>query len=85
MYARDDMTTPMRIAVGMVGANVVLNVVLIWWLREAGLAVSTAVCAVGQCAAVLVSAAEHVFAAGIAPVRCSAVRETASLATAQSP
>jgi len=49
MYARDDMTTPMRIALGMVGANVVLNVVLIWWLREAGLAVSTAVCAVGQC------------------------------------
>lgn len=49
MYARDDMRTPMRIALGMVGANVALNVVLIWWLKEAGLAVSTAVCAMGQC------------------------------------
>jgi putative peptidoglycan lipid II flippase len=47
-YAAGDTSTPMRIAVAMVGANVTLNVVLIWWLQEAGLAWSTAVCATGQ-------------------------------------
>jgi putative peptidoglycan lipid II flippase len=47
-YARGDTRTPMTIALGMVGVNVVLNCVLIWWLREAGLAWSTAVCAMGQ-------------------------------------
>lgn len=47
-YARGDTRTPMTIALGMVGVNVALNCVLIWWLREAGLAWSTAVCAMGQ-------------------------------------
>jgi len=47
-YASGDTRTPMRIALVMVGANVVLNVVLIWWLKEAGLAWSTAICAIGQ-------------------------------------
>lgn len=47
-YARGDTRTPMTIALGMVGVNICLNMVLIWWLREAGLAWSTAVCAVGQ-------------------------------------
>ena len=47
-YATGDTMTPMRIAVAMVGANVTLNVVLIWWLKEAGLAWSTAACATGQ-------------------------------------
>ncbi|MFG0300543.1 MAG: murein biosynthesis integral membrane protein MurJ [Phycisphaerales bacterium JB047] len=47
-YARGDTRTPMTIALGMVGVNICLNLVLIWWLREAGLAWSTAICAVGQ-------------------------------------
>ncbi|MEM9372301.1 MAG: lipid II flippase MurJ, partial [Planctomycetota bacterium] len=47
-YATGDTATPMRIAVSMVGVNVVLNCLLIWWLREAGLAWSTAVCATFQ-------------------------------------
>ncbi|MAO20744.1 MAG: murein biosynthesis integral membrane protein MurJ [Phycisphaerae bacterium] len=47
-YARGDTRTPMTVALGMVGVNICLNLVLIWWLREAGLAWSTAVCAVGQ-------------------------------------
>lgn len=47
-YAAGDTRTPMRIAVAMVGANVTLNCVLIWWLSEAGLAWSTALCATGQ-------------------------------------
>tara|TARA_R110002072_G_scaffold150953_5_gene299885 strand:- start:13234 stop:14901 length:1668 start_codon:yes stop_codon:yes gene_type:complete len=47
-YAQNDTKTPMRIALVMVGVNLCLNVVLIWKLREAGLAWSTAICAIGQ-------------------------------------
>ena len=47
-YARGDTVTPMRVAVAMVGANLTLNLVLIWYLREAGLALSTGICAVAQ-------------------------------------
>lgn len=48
-YAVGDTHTPMRIAVGMVGLNVMLNLMLIWPMREAGLAWSTAICAGVQC------------------------------------
>ncbi len=47
-YAAGDTTTPMRIALGMVAVNLTLNMVLIWWLQEAGLAWSTAICAAMQ-------------------------------------
>ncbi|MBL8887876.1 MAG: murein biosynthesis integral membrane protein MurJ [Phycisphaerales bacterium] len=47
-YARGDTVTPMRVAVAMVGANFTLNLVLIWFLREAGLALSTGICSVAQ-------------------------------------
>jgi len=49
-YARGDTKTPMRIAIAMVGVNIALNLTLIWPLKETGLAVSTGVCAVAQCA-----------------------------------
>lgn len=47
-YAQDDTTTPMRVGVVMVIINLALNLVLIWRLREAGLAWSTAICATLQ-------------------------------------
>ncbi len=47
-YALGDTRTPMRIAIGMVGVNLVLNVSLIWTLREAGLAWATSICAMIQ-------------------------------------
>jgi putative peptidoglycan lipid II flippase len=48
-YARGESMTPVRIALLMVGFNLLLNVTLIWTpLREAGLAWSTAICAVIQ-------------------------------------
>ncbi len=50
-YARGDTRTPMRVAVSVVALNVVLNLILIWPLAEAGLAWSTAISAVVQCAA----------------------------------
>jgi putative peptidoglycan lipid II flippase len=55
-YASGDTKTPMKIALVMVGANVVLNVVLIWWLKEAGLAWSTAICAIGQTVGLVIAA-----------------------------
>jgi len=50
-YARGNTGTPMRVAVAMVGLNLVGNVVLVFAtpLREAGLAWSTAGAAVAQC------------------------------------
>jgi putative peptidoglycan lipid II flippase len=53
-YARDEVMTPVRIAVAVVGLNLLLNITLIWTpLREAGLAWSTAICAVIQAVAML--------------------------------
>ena len=49
-YAAGDTRTPMRVAIAMVAVNLLMNVALIWWLREAGLAWATSACAVVQCA-----------------------------------
>lgn len=48
-YATGDTRTPMKVAVGMVALNFALNLVLIWWLREAGLAWATSLSAMLQC------------------------------------
>jgi putative peptidoglycan lipid II flippase len=48
-YARHDTRTPMILAMSMVALNFTLNLILIWPLREAGLAWSTATSAVIQC------------------------------------
>lgn len=48
-YAKKDTVTPMRVAIAMVLLNVVLNVVLIWSVREAGLAWATSLSAMVQC------------------------------------
>ncbi|HRQ72837.1 MAG TPA: murein biosynthesis integral membrane protein MurJ [Phycisphaerales bacterium] len=47
-YAGGDTTTPMRVAIGVVGLNLLLNVTLIWPLGEAGLAWSTSISATVQ-------------------------------------
>lgn len=53
LYARGDTRTPMRVALASVAANAALNLVLIWPLREAGLAWATAATAAAQCAVLL--------------------------------
>lgn len=47
-YAAGDTRTPMRIALWMVGVNLLCNVLFIWKLGEAGLAWSTSIAAVLQ-------------------------------------
>lgn len=47
-YAKGDTTTPMRVALGGVVLNFSLNLILIWRLREAGLAWATATSATCQ-------------------------------------
>lgn len=42
-YARQDMKTPVRIAMIAMLANIVLNLVLVWPLRHAGLALATSI------------------------------------------
>lgn len=42
-YAMKDMKTPIKIGFGAMGVNIVLNLILMWPLKEKGLALSTAV------------------------------------------
>lgn len=43
LYSLKDTRTPVRIAVGMMCANLALNLILVWPLKEAGLALATAI------------------------------------------
>jgi len=61
-YAKGDTTTPMRVAIGMVVLNLTLNFVLIWPLREAGLAWATAISATVQCGVLFVLCARLIAA-----------------------
>ncbi len=58
-YARDDAGTPLKVAVAMVGFNLLLNLTLIWPLGAAGLAWSTAVSATMQCVVLLTLLQKH--------------------------
>lgn len=53
-YARGDTRTPAFISLFALLANLALNLTLIWWLREAGLAWATALAAASQTVALLV-------------------------------
>jgi putative peptidoglycan lipid II flippase len=52
-YALRDTITPMKVAVGMVVLNFSLNITLVWWMREGGLALSTSISALVQCVILL--------------------------------
>jgi putative peptidoglycan lipid II flippase len=48
-YARKDTRTPMKLSIASMVLNLALNIILIWRLREAGLAWSTSFAAIAQC------------------------------------
>ena len=58
-YALGDRITPVRVGVGVVALNLVLNLALIWPLAEAGLAVATSVAAAVQVSLLAVLFARH--------------------------
>ncbi|HZW05628.1 MAG TPA: lipid II flippase MurJ, partial [Phycisphaerales bacterium] len=47
-YAKGDTVTPVRVSLILVAANFLLNIVGIWWLKEAAIAWATTVTAVAQ-------------------------------------
>jgi putative peptidoglycan lipid II flippase len=47
-YSIQDTKTPVKVGAGMVGLNLILNLTLIWFLREGGLALATAISATIQ-------------------------------------
>jgi len=60
-YAKDDAMTPVKIAMGCVALNFLLNITLIWTpLGTAGLAWSTAICAVIQVCFLIICIRKHV-------------------------
>ena len=47
-YSMQDTLTPVKVGAAMVGLNLILNLTLIWFLREGGLALATAISATVQ-------------------------------------
>jgi len=77
-YAMGDTRSPVRVAVAMVALNLLLNCVLIWTpLREAGLAWSTALCAVIQVAVLLRLARRRIPGTSLGPVFSSGAKTLA--------
>ena len=54
-YSMQDSGTPMRSALAAVAVNVVLNLILIWYMGTAGLALSTAICSYLQVVILMVA------------------------------
>jgi putative peptidoglycan lipid II flippase len=78
-YAKGNTVTPMRLAVGAVALNFGLNLALIWPLREAGLAWSTATSALVQLVALSFLAPRHL---GVRPFDTDTWAATARIAAA---
>lgn len=64
-YAQGDTRTPMLVSVSSVALNLCLNLTLIWFLREAGLAWATSIAAIAQSAALILLARRRLRCEGI--------------------
>ncbi len=64
-YALGDTRTPMRVAVSMVLLNFSLNITLVWFMQEGGLALSTSISALVQCGVLLVILRKRIGRLGI--------------------
>jgi putative peptidoglycan lipid II flippase len=81
-YAQEDTLAPRRIAVMMVGANFVLNAILVWPMREAGLALSSSICGVGNMALLWLHLRRKIGPIGGRTVAASAMKSAGAAALA---
>jgi putative peptidoglycan lipid II flippase len=81
-YAQQDTRTPRRIAVMMVGANFTLNAILVWPMQEAGLALASSICGVGNMALLWVHLRRKIGPIGGRAVAASAMKSAAAAAIA---
>jgi len=51
--ARKDMKTPVKVAVSCIVLNIILNLILMWPLRQGGIALSTTICSFVNCSVLL--------------------------------
>jgi len=73
-YAMEDTATPVRVAAWMVGANLVLNLALVWPMRESGLALASSLAAYGNLALLLVLLRRKLGPLGLRPVVLDGIR-----------
>ena len=81
-YAQQDTRTPRRIAVMMVGANFILNAILVWPMREAGLALASSICGVGNMALLWIHLRRKIGPIGGRAVAASAMKSAVAAAVA---
>ncbi len=81
-YARQDTATPMRVSIAMVIVGLIMNMILIWTLREAGLAWATTIAATAQSVTLLIIARARMCAPGEALLDRATLRAIARIAAA---
>lgn len=73
-YAVSDRATPLKLGLLSVGLNLILNLTLIWFIAERGLAASTSICAMLQVAALIWGVQRQVGQLDWGPLQRCAVR-----------
>jgi putative peptidoglycan lipid II flippase len=79
-YALQDSRTPMRVSLAMIALNLMLNLILVFPMQEAGLALSTAICATIQSAWLLAALAKRAGGLCIGGLAVSAARSAGLVA-----
>jgi len=77
-YAQRDPITPMKVSLLMVLLNFTLNLTLVWFMQEGGLAASTTIAAIAQSAILLAILRRRLGALGLAELRNSLLKGLAA-------
>ena len=77
-YSIKDTFTPVKIGAGMVGLNLILNLTLIWFLKEGGLALATAISAMIQIIILFIILQRKLNIAGIKHIFTSSLKTIVS-------
>jgi len=73
-YALEDTRTPVRVATAMVGVNLILNLLLVWPMQEAGLALASTITAAANVGVLLVLLRRRLGSLGLRAVSVSALK-----------